>query len=177
MLPDEKHVVYFSVPSLVSPIMEFNLNGPSGSLQIALALIVGLSAIGYGGYSYSAQSKALDSKETVDATIVSTSIERIDVRRGGDKYSPQATFEYSYKGETYTSSNIYPGGVSHEFGTEEDARVQLEGYDPGATVTAYVPSDSPGNAFLKQESSNKPLYITGLGAVLVLGTLLSIFRN
>jgi hypothetical protein len=72
---------------------------------------------------------------------------------------------------------MYPGDVSHEFGTKEDARAQLEGYEPGATVTAYVPSNSPGNAFLKHESSNKPLYITGLGAILVLGTLVSLIRN
>ena len=157
--------------------MEFNFNGPSGPLQIALALIVGLGAVGYGGYSYSAQSAALDSTETVEATIVSTSIERLDERRGTDDYSPQATFNYTYEGETYTSSNMYPGGVSHEFGTKEDARAQLESYEPGATVTAYVPSESPGNAFLKHESSNKPLYIVGLGAVLVLGTIFSIFRN
>lgn len=157
--------------------MEFNFDGPSGTLQIALALLVGLGALGYGAYSYSAQSAALESTETVDATIVSTSIERVDERRGPDDYSPQATFNYTYEGETHTSSNMYPGGVSHEFGTKEDARAQLERYEPGATVTAYVPSDSPGNAFLKLESSNKPLYITGLGAVLVLGTLVSIVRN
>lgn len=157
--------------------MEFNFDGPSGTLQIALALLVGLGALGYGAYSYTAQSAALDSAETVDATIVSTSIERLDERRGTDDYSPQATFNYTYGGEPYTSSNMYPGGVSHEFGTKEDARAQLEGYEPGSTVTAYVPSDSPGNAFLKHESSNKPLYITGFGAVLVLGTLVSIVRN
>ncbi len=157
--------------------MEFNFNGPSGALQIALTLIVGLGAIGYGGYSYSAQSAALDSTETVDATIVSTSIERHDARRGTDDYSPQATFNYTYEGETYTSSHVYPGDVLHEFGTKEDARAQLEGYEPGATVTAYVPSDSPENAFLKYESSNKPLYIIGLGAILVLGTIVSVLRS
>jgi hypothetical protein len=140
-------------------------------------LIVGLGALGYGAYGYSSQSAALDATETVDATVVSTSIERLNERRGTDDYSPSATFNYTYEGESYTSSNMYPGGISHEFGTEEDARAQLEGYEPGATVTAYVPSDSPGNAFLEHESSNKPLYIAGLGAILVLGTLLSIVRS
>ncbi|MFA9516622.1 DUF3592 domain-containing protein [Halopenitus sp. H-Gu1] len=157
--------------------MEFNFNGPSGPLQITLALIVGLGAVGYGGYSYSAQSAALDSTETVDATIVSTSIERIDERRGTDDYSPQATFNYTFNGEPYTSSNMYPGDVSHEFGTKEKASAQLEGYETGATVTAYVPTDSPDNAFLKHESSNKPLYILGLGGIVVLSTLASIIRS
>ena len=157
--------------------MEFNFDGPSGTLQIALALLVGFGAMGYGAYSYSSQSAALDSTETVDATIVSTSIERINERRGTDDYSPQATFNYTYEGETYTSSHMYPGGVTHEFETQEDARAKLEGYEPGATVTAYVPTDSPGKAVLKHESSNKPLYIIGLGALLALGTVVSIFRN
>lgn len=157
--------------------MEFNFNGPSGPLQIALAIIVGLGAVGYGAYSYSAQSAALESTETVDATIVSTSIERLNSRRGTDDYSPQATINYTYNGEPYTSSNMYPGDVSHEFETKEDARAQLAGYETGDTVTAYVTTDSPSNAFLKHESSNKPLYIIGLGAILVLGTLVSIVRN
>jgi hypothetical protein len=157
--------------------MELDFNGPDGPLQITLALIVGLGAVGYGGYTYSAQSSALDSTETVDATIVSTSIERMNERRGTDDYSPHATFNYTYDGEEYTSSNMYPGGVSHEFGTKDEAREQLGGYDPGARVTAYVPPDSPGNAFLRHESSNKPIYIIGLGAIFVLGTLLSIIRN
>jgi len=157
--------------------MEFDFDGPSGTFRIALALIVGFGAMGYGAYSYSSQSAALDSTETVDATIVSTSIERLNERRGTDDYSPQATFNYTYEGETYTSSHMYPGGVTHEFETKEDARAKLGGYEPGASVTAYVPTDSPGNAFLKHESSNKPLYIIGLGAVFVLGTIVSIFRN
>ena len=157
--------------------MELEFNGPSGTLQIALALIVGLGAIGYGAYSYSSQSAALDSTETVDATIVSTSIERLNERRGTDDYSPQATFNYTYEGETYTSSHMYPGGISHEFETREDARAQLAGYESGATVTAYVPTDSPGKAFLKHESSNKPLYIIGFGGTFVLATVISIFRN
>ena len=157
--------------------MEFNFEGPSGTLQIVLALIVGIGDVGYGAYSYSAQSAALESTETVDATIVSTSIERINERRGMDDHSPQATFNYTYEGKTYTSSNMYPGGVEHTFETREDARVQLESYEPGATVTANVPSNAPENAFLKHETSNRPLYIIALGGILILGTLVSIVRN
>ena len=55
--------------------MEFEFDGPSGILQIAFALLVGLSIVGYGAYSYTTQSAALDSAETVNATVVSTAIE------------------------------------------------------------------------------------------------------
>jgi len=157
--------------------MEFTIDGPSGPLRIALALIVGLTAIGYGGYSYSAQASALEATGTTEVTIESTSIERVDERRGPDDYSPRATFSYTYEGESYTSSNLYPGGVSHEFDTEADARAQLAEYEPGSTATAYVPSDSPGNAFLERERSDKPFYAIGLGSVIVLGTLFTAFRN
>jgi hypothetical protein len=152
-------------------------NGTFRTIQIALALLVGLGAVGYGGYIHSAQSSAVDSTETVDATIVSTSIERHDTRRGTDDYSPQASFNYTYDGDSYTSAHMYPGGVSHEFETKKEAEAQLADYEPGANVTAHVPSDSPENAFLKHESSNRPLHIIGLGAILVLGTLVSIVRK
>ncbi|GAB6860169.1 hypothetical protein JCM17092_02580 [Haloplanus litoreus] len=131
----------------------------------------------YGADSYSAHSAALDATERVDTTVVATSLERVKQRRGTDGYRPRATFNHTYEGEADTSSNVYPGGVTHEFETKEDARAKLEGYEPGATVTAYVPTDSPGNAFLKHRSSNKPFYIIGLGALLALGTSVSIFRN
>jgi hypothetical protein len=144
------------------------INGPSGPIGIALAVILGLGTMGYGAYSYSAQSSALDSAETVDATVSSVSVERDSAGKGVD-YTPKATFNYTYEGETYTSSNVYPGKLPREFGSEEKARSQLDGYESGSTVTAYVPQDSPGNAYLKQESSNKPLLVIGLGALLALG--------
>ncbi|WP_254522278.1 DUF3592 domain-containing protein [Natrinema caseinilyticum] len=156
--------------------MELDFNGPSGAIQIAIALIIGLGTIGYGAYSYSAQSSALDTAETVDATIVSTSIETREERRGTD-YTPHVTFNYVYEGETYTASNVYPGKLPREFGSKEDARAELDGYEPGDTVTAYVPPNSPGNAFLKHESSNKPLLVVGFGGIVVMGTIFTVLRD
>lgn len=153
--------------------MEFN--GPSGRTKMALGILVGFLTIGYGTYSYSMQSSALDSGVEVDATIVSTSIEE-DAGKG-KRYSPRATFNYTYEGETYTSSNVYPGNLPREFGSKEDARAELKGYKPGDTVTAYVPPDSPGKAFLKNESSNKPFFVMGGGVLIVLGTVYSTLKD
>lgn len=153
--------------------MEFDFDGPSGTLQVALALLLGLGTIGYGAYSDTAQSSAL---ERINATVVSTSVETIEERRGTE-YSPQATFNYTYGGQSYTSSNVYPGKLPREFGSEESARDRIDGYEPGETVTAYVPPENPGNAFLKHESSNKPFLVIGIGAVFVLGTLASAIRG
>jgi hypothetical protein len=156
--------------------MEFNFDGPSGTVQIVVALLVGLGTVGYGAYSYTAQASALESTETVDATLVSTDVETINQRRG-TAYTPQATFEYTYQGASYTASNVYPGPLPREFDSRADARAQLDGYAAGDTVTAYVPVDDPGKAFLKHERSNKPFLVIGVGGVFVLGTLVSVFRN
>ena len=153
--------------------MEFN--GPRGTLQIAFALLVGLATMGYGAYSYSEQTTALDSAVAVNATVAATSVEEVPKKRGTD-YRPTATFEYSYEGETYTSSNVYPGTLPREFGSRERARAELATYEPGDTVTAYVRPDAPGNAFLKYESSNKPFLVIGFGALFVLGAVYSRFR-
>ncbi|WP_435179121.1 DUF3592 domain-containing protein [Halorussus sp. AFM4] len=152
------------------------VNGPSGTLQIALTILVGLATIGYGAYSYSEQSSALDSAVEVDATITATSVTE-DSAGKGVHYEAHATFNYTYEGETYTSSNVYPGTLPREFDTREEAKSQLEGYEPGDTVTAYVPPDSPGNAYLKHESSNKPFFVIGFGALFVLVGVRSAFKD
>lgn len=156
--------------------MGFEINGPSGTFQVLLTIVLGLGAMGYGGYSYASQTAALDSAVAVDATIASTSVETVSQRRGTE-YRPRATFNYTYNGTEYTSSNVYPGPLPREFGSEDEARAQLDGYEPGTTVSAYVPPDSPENAFLKVERSNKPFLVVGIGALLVVGTVLSKLRN
>ena len=156
--------------------MGLEINGPSGTLQVLLTVLLGLGAIGYGSYSYTAQTSALDSAVTVNATVVSTSVETVSQRRGTE-YRPQATFNYTYNGVAYTSSNVYPGPLPREFGSPEDAQAQLDGFEQGNSVTAYVPPDSPGNAFLRVERSNKPFIVIGLGAVLLLGTISTTLRD
>ncbi|WP_135852577.1 DUF3592 domain-containing protein [Halorussus salinus] len=156
--------------------MEVDIDGPSGPLQLAVAVLVGLAIFGWGAYSYTTQTSALNSATQVEATITSTSVETFNQRRGTD-YGPQATFEYTYEGENYTSSNVYPGELPREFDSENAARDQLDGYEPGDTVTAYVPPNSPGNAYLMHESSNKPFLVMGFGVLFVLGAAYSALRD
>lgn len=108
-------------------------------------LLVGLASVGYGAYSYHVQSAALDSTATVNTTITDTSV----VEDGGKtaSYEPHATFEYRYRGENYTSSNVYPGTLGKDFDTESTAREVLAPYEPGETATAYVPTDDPSGRF------------------------------
>jgi len=154
--------------------MEVNVDAPSGILQIALALLVGIATMGYGAYSYTEQRSALDSTVKVDATLTDVSVEKHGGK--GDTYSPKVTYEYAYDGETYTSANVYPGKLPREFGSREKARDQIDG-GPGDTVTAYVPTDEPGDAFLKHKTSNKPLFVVGIGALFVLAAAYSVVRG
>ncbi|WP_335999115.1 DUF3592 domain-containing protein [Halorientalis halophila] len=152
--------------------MGFEINGPSSPLGIALLVLGGLALVGYGGYSYVEQSSALDAAVEVNATVTSTGVEEVDKRRGV-AYKPQATFEYTYEGQSHTASNVYPGPLSRDFGTEDAAREQLEGYEQEDDVTAYVAPDAPGEAFLLRERSNKPFLVIGIGLLLTLGGLYS----
>lgn len=131
---------------------------------VASILFFGVAMLGYGAYSHTSQSEALDSTETVNATITSSSVEYLTGK--GGEYRPQATFNYTYEGETYSSSTIYPGGVTKTFLTEQKAQTEIEEYDPGAIVTVHVPTDTPGDAFLKTDTTDRPLYFLGAGALL-----------
>jgi len=147
------------------------ISGPSGRIGIALTLVIGLASIGFGAYSYTTQSAALDSAATVEGTVASTSIEETSTK--GVSYVPQATVNYTYQGERYTSSNVYPGTLSKDFDTERAARDELEGYEPGATVTVYVPTDSPGAGYLERERTNKPFVLLGVGGLFLVGAIRS----
>jgi hypothetical protein len=151
------------------------INGPSSRLGVAVLLLVGLASIGYGAYSYSTQSAALDSTEEVTVTVTETSV----AKDGGKtvSYEPRATFEYTYGGERHTASNVYPGTLGKDFDTAEAARAELEPYEPGETATAYVPTDDPGNAFLEHERSTKPLLLIGAGVFFALSAVYSGIRN
>lgn len=151
------------------------LNGPTGWVRIGLAIVFGLAAIGYGGYSYIEQTSALDSAATVDATVTDISVETNSGK--GDTYSLHATYNYTYESEQYTSSNVYPGELPRDFNRKEDARSQLGGVDSGDTVSAYVPTDNPGNAYLKHETSNKPFIVIGIGLLLVVAALHSTLKG
>ncbi|AXG05972.1 DUF3592 domain-containing protein [Haloplanus rubicundus] len=143
------------------------ISGPSGRLGIALTLVLGLASIGFGAYSYTTQSTALDSAATVEGTITSTTIETHS--NDGVSYTPRATFDYTYRGENYTSSKVYPGPLARDFDTERAARAELAGYEPGTAVTVYVPTGSPEQGYLERKRSNKPLILIGVGVLFVLG--------
>lgn len=148
------------------------VRGPSGTLQVFATVVVGLALVGYGGYSLMMQSSALENSVEVNATVQSTGVDTVSQRRGTE-YRPTASFNYSYDGENYSSSNVYPGNnlpvgsLEPTYNSREKASSALKDYEMGSQVTAYINSNSPSNGYLKHESSNKPYFIIFIGLLFV----------
>jgi len=155
-----------------------SINGPKtlrGSL-VLVVLAIGLT--GYGAYDYVDSTSAVRDAAEVDATIVETGVETTSVnRRGGVEYRPTAKFNYSYEGQAYTGTNIFPGSVTPTYDTEAAARDVLSGYQPNTTVTAYVDPATPDNAFLNNRVSNTPYILVGIGLLMTLMGLVSAKQN
>lgn len=132
-----------------------------------LILVLGLALAGFGAYDYVQQSEAISKAVTVDATVTDTNVDRVSQRRGTE-YRPEVTFEYTYRGESYTASNLYPATVATNYDTLSEAESAISEYGVGDTVTAYVNPDSPGTAFLKHKKSNAPLKFAAIGGICIL---------
>lgn len=141
-----------------------NVDGLSGGKEALIVLVAGIGLALYGGYSLTQQSAALQNAEKVTVTVESTGIEEISGgKRSSIDYKPTTSFSYTYNGESYTSNNIYPSGLTQEFNTEKSARNTISKYKEGQNYTGYVNPETPGKAFLKNESSNKPYFMILIG--------------
>jgi hypothetical protein len=134
---------------------------------LLLAVLVLGGAVGYGGYTYVQQGQAIETSVPVDATVTDTSVTEVDGRRGETRYDPGVTFTYRYNGTNYTASNIFPG-FAQDYEERSKAREVIAPYTVGEPTTAYVPPDSPAEAFLERQRTSTPLLFAGLG---VLGLL------
>jgi hypothetical protein len=132
-----------------------------------LALVIGIGVAGFGAVDYLQQGAVVDRAVEVEATIVET---EVTATSGGSSstgadYQPRVTFSYEYDGQSYTASGVFPGAVPPSYDTESAARAVLEGYEPGATVTAHVDPESPDSAFLEPRRTNTPLVLMALGGL------------
>ena len=142
------------------------VRAPEGPLQIAVVVLVSLGLVGYGGYSLMDQNRALSSAVEVNATVDSTGVVEDSQRRGGVEYRPQVSYSYSFEGENFSSSNVYPSTLSKSFNSREEAETVLDDYSEGSEVTAYIRPGSPDKAFLVDERSNKPYLFIAIGVVM-----------
>lgn len=140
-------------------------------LTVVLALVC-LVFIGYSGYDYVEQTRVVDRAEDVDATVVKVGVEETTARRGVSYY-PVVEYEYRYGGTTYTGEDVFPGSIEPSYDTESEARRVVAPYDEGETTTAYVDPYQPDDAFLKDTTTNAPVWLGGLFSVVLALTVLN----
>jgi len=162
----------------VSDESGFSIDGPNTFRGAVLLLIVGLAASGYGAYDYVQQSDAVSDSVEIDAEITDIGVESVSSGSSpGVEFKPTVRFAYEYQGTSHTSTNVFPAAITKNYDTEAKARSVLEGYETGATATAYVAPDEPGSAFLKNQTSNSPLLFVGIGlAIAVVGGFSAVNR-
>lgn len=95
------------------------------------------------------------------------------------QYVPQLVFEYTFEGETYTSTNVDPPAegveTTNRYSSESRAREHFEEYEEGQTVTAHVDPAQPGEAFLERETNTvRNLGLVALGGLLMLAGVVGI---
>ncbi|GAB3323184.1 DUF3592 domain-containing protein [Haloplanus salinarum] len=129
-------------------------------------LVLAVALVGAGGYSYVQQGQAVDDAVTVQATVDSAQVERIDSRRSID-YEPEIEYTYEYQGETYTSEQVFPGPTIRTYSDRSNAQSIVRSYEPGTTVRAYVRPSEPSNAFLIRERTPWPARAVAIGGVLL----------
>ena len=141
-----------------------------------LCLVLGLAVAGYGAYDYQQQQQALADAVEVDATVVETGVES---SRGGSNpgvdYRPTVTFDYRYDGQNYTSHSVFASSTTPDYDTRSAAAAVLDSYEAGGVATAYVDPADPESAFLLRRESGGPLLAVGIGCVMSLLGLGSVF--
>lgn len=129
-----------------------------------LLLAVGLIAVG--GYEYVQQEQAVENAVAVQATVDTAHVERIDSRRSID-YEPDIEYTYRYRGEMYTSDQVFPGATIRTYSDRSKARAIVRSYQPGTTVQAYVRPSDPDDGFLIRERTPWPGRAITVGGVLL----------
>ncbi|MFY4813711.1 DUF3592 domain-containing protein [Haloarcula argentinensis] len=140
------------------------------SRKSALLLLLAVGLLGFGGYDYVQQSRAVNDAVAVQATITDARVDRLDGGRGID-YEPEIHYTYRYQGETYTSEQVFPSTGIRTYSDRSKAESIVESYEPG-TTRAYVSPADPDDAFLIRERTPFPLRAIAVGGVLsVIGVL------
>jgi hypothetical protein len=110
---------------------------------------------------------AVQENQPTEATVQSTEID-VKTDDDGDKsYRPVVTYEYTVDGETYTNSNVFPGGFTRWDGSRAWAERIAGQYESGDRVTVHYRPGAPGNAYLRTDGWPDVWWI-GAVAILVL---------
>jgi len=156
-----------------------NINGPDSLKGALLYMLIGIAIVSYGGYDYVQQTEAVRESVEVEATITELSVETDSGTSSspGVDYDPTVAFNYVYNGTEYTGTKIYPAEIGQEYETRSEAESVIEGYEEGVQTTAYVAPSQPGDAFLKNQTTNVPIIAAVLGGIFTLFATVSAVRK
>jgi hypothetical protein len=123
--------------------------------------LICLAFAGGGGYMLWSQERAISGSERVTGTIESSSVGEETTQRDVDDdgmleeettYYARVTYTYTYRGQRYESSNVFPGVGDPSVGRGE-AREIVDEHDAGSDAEVYVDPDEPSSAYLVRERS------------------------
>jgi hypothetical protein len=130
-----------------------------------------------GGYLLWSQQQAVAGSAEITGTIESASVEERTTQRDVDddgmveddtEYYAQITYNYTYQGQQYQSSNVFPGAGDPSISQGEASEI-VNGHSAGTETSVYVDTDNPGNAYLVEEQNLAfPIGFTLFGGVLAL---------
>ncbi|MCU4743631.1 DUF3592 domain-containing protein [Natronoglomus mannanivorans] len=141
-----------------------------------LAVVAGLALLWFGYSDYQTQEERLENAVEIDATVLETDIDRRSSSGSGSSYYPVVEFEYTYEGETYTSSNIDAADSRTSESSRSSAQSVVNEYPEGEAVTAYLDPAEPDEAFLETDRSWGPYLFALIGAGLTLAGFVSLTR-
>jgi|AntDeeMetagen134_2_1112570.scaffolds.fasta_scaffold01269_11 hypothetical protein len=151
--------------SKMSDRFRLPIDGPDTLRGAVILLVIGLTATGFGAYDYIQQSDTVANSVEVNAEIIETGV--VEANSPGSSlgvdHKPTVRFTYNHEGTSYTGTNVFPADTSPDYDTRSEARSVIDGYETGDMVTAYVDSDEPDDAFLKNQTTNAPLLFAGIG--------------
>lgn len=146
--------------------------GDSGlDVPSVVPILALVGVIAFTGYTAGTAYLDYTSEKTqVTGTVVSSEVDRdTGGRRSGVSFYPEVTYTYEYEGETYTSSNLKPGEGSSSMSRSQAEEIVAE-HPEGATVTVYVDTADPSNAWLQDKlpvGNIATSLLIGVGAVVI----------
>lgn len=142
------------------------------ALLVITGFLLGIALAGAGAFLWNQQNQAVESAETTDATVISSSVEVDRMGSDGPNYRPNVTYRYTVGGETYRSSNVFPGPGHFWRNQRSWAADIVADYPEGETATAYYDPDDPSRSFLIADRTPIiPLILLGVGGLLAVGSL------
>jgi uncharacterized protein DUF3592 len=137
------------------------------NLLLGLGLLLLGGGLAFGGGRSIYRAHVSQRWPSTQATIVSSSVERIRSRRSVS-FVPRVSYEYKVAGKTYTSETL-AFGAAESGGGVEDANSLVHQYPKGATVQIHYAPDDASLACLDCGAVAIADYVIALGGLGVLG--------